>query len=367
MRMATRVRHELAAWIGSVATITVAVIGRLHLKPPVQLIETERNVFVLRMIARPGRSILPDCRVLLSDGERSVPVLSTSWQNLLRGCQIEIVLRPDRFLWKPLDLPRRAVEFLDAMIRSQLDRLTPWTAQEAVFGSAAPVEISGDRIRTMVIAAPRTRFEPLIRLAESWLAGSVVLFAAPEAVQTADAGELGARSATKLTEQHLRGSLDVGRVSRMLTAVLTVAAIAATLSLAAGSIAGEKLEQQQRLLSRKISERRAALRLDLQGTDSAALRGLQHRKQETAADVLALDALSRVLPDNTYVTELRMDKDKLQIAGTSQDAAALVRLIEQSAHFKHATFSAPTTRSVDGTGERFRIEADIKPHFGPGT
>ena len=67
MRMATRVRHELAAWIGSVATITVAVIGRLHLKPPVQLIETERNVFVLRMIARPGRSILPDCRVLLSE------------------------------------------------------------------------------------------------------------------------------------------------------------------------------------------------------------------------------------------------------------------------------------------------------------
>ncbi|MDU6239287.1 MAG: PilN domain-containing protein, partial [Bradyrhizobium sp.] len=124
---------------------------------------------------------------------------------------------------------------------------------------------------------------------------------------------------------------------------------------------------ERRLLSRKISERRAALRLDLQGTDSAALRGLQHRKQETAADVLALDALSRVLPDNTYVTELRMDKDKLQIAGTSQDAAALVRLIEQSAHFKHATFSAPTTRSVDGTGERFRIEADIKPHFGPGT
>ena len=83
--------------------------------------------------------------------------------------------------------------------------------------------------------------------------------------------------------------------------------------------------------------------------------------------MLALDALSRVLPDNTYVTELRMDKDKLQIAGTSQDAAALVRLIEQSAHFKHATFSAPTTRSVDGTGERFRFEADIKPHFGPGT
>ncbi|GLH78838.1 hypothetical protein SSBR45G_37470 [Bradyrhizobium sp. SSBR45G] len=367
MMMATRVRRELAAWIGSVAAIIVDMIGRLNLKPPIQLIETERNVFILRMIARPGRSSLPDCHVLMPDGEASVPVVSTSWQDLLRGSRIEIVLMPDRFLWKPMELPRRAVEFLDAMIRSQLDRLTPWTAHEAVFGSTPPVEISGDRIRTTVIAAPRTRFDALVGLAESWRAGSVVLFAAPETAQTADASELGTPSATRLTEQQLRGSLDVGRVSRMLAAVLMVAAIAATLSLAARSIVGEQLDEQQRLLSQKISERRAALRLDLEGSDSAALRGLLRRKQATAADVLVLDALSRVLPDNTYVTELRIDKDKLQIAGTSQDAPALVRLIEQSAHFTRATFSAPTTRSADESGERFRIEAGIKPHFGPGT
>ncbi|CCD95858.1 putative General secretion pathway protein L [Bradyrhizobium sp. ORS 375] len=356
-------RGELATWIGAVAAVIVDRVGRFNLKPPIQLIETERNLFVLRTIARAGRSAPPDCQVRLPEAEAAAPALPESWRTLLRGSRVEVMLMPERFLSRPLDLPRRAAEFLEAMVRSQLDRLTPWTAQEAVFGSTAPVEIAADRIQTTVIAAPRTRLDPLIRLAESWHVGSVVLFAAPGAAS----GQRVAQGATRLTEQHLRGSLDVGRVSRMLTAALVIAAVSATLSLVTGSILGGQLDAQQSLLARRISERRAALRLDLEGTDNAALRSLLRRKQETAADVLVLDALSRVLPDNTYVTELRIEKDKLQVAGVSQDAPALVRLIEQSAHFTRATFSAPTTRSVDDPGERFRIEAGIKPHFGPGT
>ncbi|CCE00357.1 PilN domain-containing protein [Bradyrhizobium sp. STM 3809] len=367
MSLVERIRRELGSWIGTVAAVTVDRIGRFDLRPPIQLIETERNVFLLRMIARAGRSAPPDCHVRLPEGGPAVPALPDGWHAALRGSRIDLVLMPDRFLSRPLDLPRRAAEFLDAMVRSQLDRLTPWTAQEAVFGHTAPVAISGDRIRTTVIAAPRTRLDPLVRLAESWHVGSVVLFAAAGTAPPAAAGQPVAQGATRLTEQHLRGSLDVGRVGRMLTSALVIAAVSATLSFVTASILGGQLDTQQSLLSRRISERRAALRLDLEGTDNAALRGLLRRKQETAADVLVLDALSRVLPDNTYVTELRIEKDRLQIAGVSQDAPALVRLIEQSAHFTRATFSAPTTRSADDPGERFHIEAGIKPHFGPGT
>ena len=364
MTTSTRVRRELAAWIGSVAETVVETMGRLKIKPSVQLIETERNVFIMRMVARPRRPVPPDCHVVLTEDDATSAALPDSWKAALRGSRIEVMLMPYRFLQRPLDLPKRAVEFLDAMIRSQIDRLTPWAAHEAVFGHTTPVDIAGERIRTMVIAAPRTRLDSLVRMAESWRAASIVLLAAPEAELTTPDNRLGG---TRLIEQHLRSSLDVGRVSRVLTALLAVAAVSAALSAATTVMLGGKLDEQQRLLSQRISDRRVALRLDLDGADSAALRGLLRRKQQSAADVVLLEALSRILPDNTSVTELRIEKDKLQIVGMTQDAPALVGLIERSPHFTRATFFAPTTRAAEGSGERFHIEAGIKPHFGLGT
>ena len=51
-----------------------------------------------------------------------------------------------------------------------------------------------------------------------------------------------------------------------------------------------------------------------------------------------LEALSHALPDGTYVTELRITGDKVQVVGMTQDAPTLIRLIERSPQFADATF-----------------------------
>jgi general secretion pathway protein L len=82
---------------------------------------------------------------------------------------------------------------------------------------------------------------------------------------------------------------------------------------------------------------------------------------------MVLEAVSRAVPDTTYVTELRIEGDKVQVVGLTQDAPPLIRLMEQSPQFSRATFFAPTTRDQNEAGDRFHIEAHITPHFGSGS
>src|ERR1700682_5849672 len=110
-----------------------------------------------------------------------------------------------------------------------------------------------------------------------------------------------------------------------------------------------------------ISRRRAAIRAGADGGDRSPVAALERRKYETPASVIVLEALTQVLPDHTYVTELHLAANKLQISGITRDAPSLIPLIEQSPHFTRATFYAPTTRAPSDPGERFHIETRVEP------
>jgi general secretion pathway protein L len=79
--------------------------------------------------------------------------------------------------------------------------------------------------------------------------------------------------------------------------------------------------------------------------------------------VIAIEGLSRILPDHTHLTELRVEGNKVRLIGTSADAPSLIGLIEKSGLFARATFIAPTTKLPSEAGERFHIEAIIEPLF----
>ena len=95
-----------------------------------------------------------DGRVRIADGQLD-SALPADVQAALQGSRAELVLQPSRFLFRPLELPRKASDFLEGIIRAQIDRLTPWKTEDAVFGWTAPVEIPNDRIVVNVIVTAR--------------------------------------------------------------------------------------------------------------------------------------------------------------------------------------------------------------------
>ncbi|WP_407180560.1 PilN domain-containing protein [Bradyrhizobium sp. STM 3562] len=261
---------------------------------------------------------------------------------------------------RALDFPSRAGDFLDGMIRSQIDRLTPWSAADAVFGWSPPVPTANDRIEVAFAATSKLKVRPLVQFVQALEAAAVAVHVAAEAGS-------GLPARITLLDQSLRGVVGLAvNVPRLLRVTLLSAGVAAAASLLVDTYLGGSLQSELEGLQHRIAQRRAALRLDANGATSG-FGLLAKRKQTTPSSVMVLDALSRILPDSTYVTELRIEGDKVQVMGMTQDAPSLIRLMEQSPQFTRATFFAPTTRAANEAGERFHIEAHITPYFGSGS
>jgi general secretion pathway protein L len=345
-------------WIAAVAGAVDSVIGRYSRRPQIVLAGQSAGLLTAKLKSAQKGTALPDVSFRIANGRPSPP-LSPDWQAVFRGSRIETELAPDQVLFRPLDFPKQAQDFLDGMIRSQLDRLTPWPADDAVFGWSSPSTTEQERIELTLAAASKQEIEPLVQLAAGLGAQSLATFAAPPA-----AGDSSEK--IKIFDQPLRSG--VGRAMdtpRMLRAVLVSASAAAVASLLLATYLGDSLDSEQQQLMSRISQRRAALRLGPEGNSAYGL--LAKRKQTSPSSVVVMEALSQALPDDTYVTELRIDGDKVQVVGLTHDAPSLIRLIEKSPQFARATFFAPTTRAENEPGERFHIEARITPSFGSNT
>jgi general secretion pathway protein L len=345
MKLLETIGAMLSAWTGSVAAAIISGFDRAVSPRVVRLIEGDDGGFAVETAAKSDN--VP-ARIAFADGTLSAPNLAP----MFRGSRVEIVLQPKRFLFRPLELPARAAGFLDGIVRAQIDRLTPWSASEAVFGCSAAVESGADSITTVIAATTR-------KVAMTYVQAVSGFHPAAIAVCT-DVAERNA-GRVKVFEQKARGHLDAARLNRALSIALGVLAVAALLSAIAAAYVADNLGTQESELARQISQRRAAIRAGNDGGDRSPLAVLERRKHETPASVIVLDALSQVIPDHTYVTELHLGGAKLQIVGISRDAPSLIRLIEQSQHFTRATFYAPTTRSPSDSGERFHIEARVEP------
>src|SRR5262249_35635104 len=139
-------------WLDSVAATIIGLAGWFRSRRAVRLVETERGTFVVA--GREHAADAAESRIDIAGGQ-VVGAVPESVATALRGSRAELVLHPDRFMFRPLELPKRAGEFLDGIVRSQIDRLTPWTANEAVFGWANPEDIGADRILITVAATAR--------------------------------------------------------------------------------------------------------------------------------------------------------------------------------------------------------------------
>jgi general secretion pathway protein L len=348
--MLTPISEVFFQLIDSVGELTANLLGKIASPRTVRLVEDGSGEFILHADEKTKSDNFNFGRLRISEGRLDYKPAAAA----IAESHVELVLQSDRFLFRLLELPNRATEFMPGIVRSQIDRLTPWNAADAAFGWSEPTEADAERMVVTIAATTLTSIKPYLQAMADIGAQSVSVFAV---LPNADS----AATPIKVWEQSGRGTKKIDHIRQRLMRVLVAACITAVIALAANAILGMTFSAQQDELARRMSGARSG---QTAGSMTAAQRILERRKHEAPSTVLALEALSKILPDQTYVTELRLDGDKMRLTGVTRNAPSLISLIEQSGRFTRASFFAPTTRSTSINGDRFHIEAVVKP-LGP--
>src|SRR4029078_5363905 len=137
------IKAIFARCIDCVAALIIGFLEQIVARRFVRLVEREPGQLI---VDRDG-DLPVGSELMLEMAETRDPArMQRGSVSSLRGYRAELCLGPDLTLFPPLELPARVSEFIHGVVRSQIDRLTPWRAEEAIFGWSEPVEAGPNRI-----------------------------------------------------------------------------------------------------------------------------------------------------------------------------------------------------------------------------
>jgi general secretion pathway protein L len=305
------------------------------------------------------------CEVLLRSGDR-IELVGT-WQTAddaaiarlrrrlgrqeVAPSQIVLRLQPSEVVQARLSVPAGAGDVLEPIVRNQIERLAPWPADKALFAYEAipPADGSATLDIPLVVTARS--------LVDSLVADLDRMGFAPGVV---DYGTVAA--AEPQVNLLAAGSGTSRRSGRLVLASVGIVWLGALAAGAIGLAAAVAQTHQLGALNAKLEELSGRTAAYLPG--QASLRRQAWLAAEKAAQpsmAVVLEALSRALPDDAWLTRLEVENGVVRLAGNAASAASLIGRIEASGHFADVQFAAPTTLGEEDGQESFTITARIVP------
>lgn len=122
---------------------------------------------------------------------------------------------------------------------------------------------------------------------------------------------------------------------------------------------------EQKLAEELDAKRGEALRvrklLDQQRTKLAAVEAARKSKSQAVPVIRVWEELTRILPDDIWLTDVSIDRGSLTITGyAAQSAASLISTINGSRYFDEPAFTSPVVRIPGQVGERFEIRMQVQ-------
>jgi general secretion pathway protein L len=273
-------------------------------------------------------------------------------QRLRRPRQPAILcLSGDLGLRKFVSLPLAAKDDLDQLLRFEMDRLTPFGADEVHFAyRIVDTDPQGRRITVELVVAPKTMVDQALETARMvGLVPARLELVGAHSDDPAPLDLLPHRSADRAGERRLVRAL------MLLAMLLTMVAVTIPLHQQRSKLAD--LNDQIAATRAKAEESRTLREQLDQLTQAAYFLLAEKARRPMATDVLA--ELTRLVPDDAYLSQLDLQEGQVELHGSAVTASDLIGLLGQSPLFSAPQFRSPVTQDDDDGAERFHLSIEL--------
>ena len=348
--------------------VSRAAIQRRFARPVIELSNgqalfwrPEMNNGTARLSVTEAVALTGDAGAVLAAGRAAVARLAANASGGIAAPKVIVALNPRQVLRKELSLPAAVEENLIQALSYDLDRHTPFRPEQLYFDATVIGRDAAKKtLRVDWVAALKTIVDGAKRQVEEWGAVAVAVVPGPPTTTPTKLNLL-PNAARPRPLQWRRWQV---WVPLALIATLGIAAVFVPL-----------LQKRQYAIGLTALNAEAGVQAQAADKLRQQLERMQNdynyilaKKYAYPSAVHVLDEVTRVLPDDTWITQLELKasgraketQHDLYLRGESGNAGKLIALLEESKLVELVTPRSPTTKIQGSAGEIFDLGARLR-------
>ncbi|MBF0327658.1 MAG: pilus assembly protein PilM [Nitrospirae bacterium] len=306
------------------------------------------------------------------------------------GAAVALAIPKSWVMFRTAELPAVIMENISEVISHEIDRLTPFSKDEAFYDFRV-LGVSEEKVNILLVAAKRDKVKPYIdALAENGLVVSKLLFddlsdalksvGQPLAVDAVlvksmsqNLNEALALKAAGVLMQALNPSGGIDLLTsgfRIKEKTPLAASVALALAVAGALIftavypyitEERKIEEIDKQIKIKKEEAKKVEKLKQEADDlQKEITTVEGFKKTRYMTVDVLKELTSVLPHSVWLTRTRITDSGVELEGYAVTATEMLPKLEASKYFLKAEFASPTVRDAKLNSDRFSLKMEFE-------
>lgn len=322
--MLTHFRVAINWWLQGLSYFCPSSLKRaLGLSPDMITVEFQEQQVIVKRYSVNNNEPLDIQRFVRTDDVQRLSVLKWLHEQQDKHAKTILLVPESILLKKTLSFPSAAEPDLKEALGYELSRRTPFSQEQAYYDcQIIERDKQANKLHIELFVVPRQSIDPLLALLNEW---GIAVDALKPVSTFFDESEINLLPA----EQQADATLTTDHVTLSLaTAAFLLFLAVLYLPLAQQAKQLDSLEQEVQI------NRKAAIQLqkikDEKKNIIDQIHFLENKHETTLSGIELFDEITKIIPDDTWLTRLIIKNEELQIQGESSNASSLIQIIESS-------------------------------------